>query len=178
MRNREPDSDSEEYRRTVDELRKRVERIARRMVRRGTETDDILQEALLSTIRYARERPNPPENLDGFLFYRIRYVIKEMVRGVHGEAQLDESQIRALIDVIVRPTAALEEQDQQKALEECVTELTDARASVWHRTYVAKMDAGEAAQDLGITVNALRVRLHHARATIVECLTRKGVLEP
>jgi RNA polymerase sigma factor (sigma-70 family) len=155
-----------------------VERAARRLVGRKFELADVVQEALESTIRYARLRPHPPKSLDGFLHYRVLHVLKRLLRAPPPQDSLDEDQILALADVIVRPTAALEEEEQRRALAECLEALTEARAAVWDRIYHAMMDDRTAARDLGITVNAFRVRLHHARVAVADCLEQKGVLEP
>jgi RNA polymerase sigma factor (sigma-70 family) len=168
----------EDRRQAIEELRSRVARIAARLVGRDLEVEDIVQETLASTLRYARGRPGPPQHLNGFLRFRILHVLRQALAGVHPGLQLDEERVLELARVITRPTEALEEEELLVALAECVSELTGPRADAWRCTYDRGLSPRAAAEALGIAVNALHVRLCHARAAVLECLKRKGVLEP
>ncbi len=178
LRNPAPATESDAFRRGVEQLRARVERIAQRMARRGLETDDLVQEALQSTIRFSRIRPEPPENLDGFLYHRIRYVAKELLRPTRRQDPLTESQKTALVDVIVRPVEALEEEELRRAFTDCIQGLSGTSASVRDLIQAPGTDRARAARDLGIDRNALAQRLFRARREVLDCLAAKGVIEP
>jgi RNA polymerase sigma factor (sigma-70 family) len=157
-------------------LCRRAEDVARRFFCRADSRvrDDLVQETMLSVIRFARRAESPPRNLREFLQWRCRGVLSAYLKGVRARPRFEPKD-----DLSMFPDETLPANDQRemrKDLVDCVNRLPTPAQTIFRdrcRGRTVSEIARERAHDASWASRQLKDILLALRA----CLARKGHAE-
>jgi len=153
----------------------RLYRFARRLCRHHEDAEDVLQESLLAAARGLR-RFRGKSSLSTWLYTIARsFCIKKRRRSVFAPAQVSldtEAQIaaRGVRDPARDPQEALEASRLEAALERAIASLDRPYREVLLLRDVEGLPAAEVARVTGLSVAAVKTRLHRARGRLREAL--------
>jgi RNA polymerase sigma factor (sigma-70 family) len=143
---------------------------------RGEELDDPVQDAQTSLLERVLTDPEPPENLRGFLKYRGYWAFGKYVRARRKERERDdEEKLHRVAGEAADPGEGLQRTDLQHAIALCRGRLNAALGETCRLRYDQDLPSAVIAERLGITTNAVRLRIFHANEQLQECLERQGV---
>lgn len=155
----------------------RLARLARLRGVPADAVDDVVQQTLFEAWR-VQHRLRNPANLDAWLDGICRNLCRRY-RRAEGDDQTTSLSTLAQEDGLpVELTdadtldldAALDAEDRARLLDRALGHLPVATRGAVEACYLADLPAGEAALRLGLTVNALEVRLHRARQQLRQLL--------
>jgi RNA polymerase sigma-70 factor (ECF subfamily) len=161
-------------------------RVARRILNNEDDARDAVQEAFLSAYR----------NLDGFAgearvstwLHRIvvnAALMKLRTRRRRPEEPIDEllpcfDENGAWVSGMARASggveAQLESRERRELVRRCVAQLPDTYREVVVLRDIEDLDTAEVASALGITANAVKIRLHRARQALRTLLEREALV--
>lgn len=154
-----------------------VAQLVRRYAPRGTQAEDVEQDTWISVLRYARSKPESPAKPSGFLYFRVRAVLKEYGR------QADKEKGRRPPpgsgpdpDEIDDPDEPLEERELREAYENCLDRLSDRERDAWDSRPLGDLDEADVAKKYNTTVNAIRISRTHAAKKVKACLVEKEIM--
>lgn len=152
----------------------RVYRFARRLCRQREDAEDVLQESLLAAARGLR-RFRGASSLGTWLYAIARsFCIKKRRKSVFArpEVSLEEEarEARRLADPGRRPDEALEAARLEAALERAIAALDGPYREVLLLRDAEGLTAAEVARVTGLSVPAVKTRLHRARGRLREAL--------
>lgn len=142
----------------------RLYRAARAIMKTDDEAEDIVQQAWLEVYRH----------LDQF---RGDAAFSTWATRIAVNAAISHARKRPLIaevsDAVAdeKPDVDVERAELGKVLEECLSRLPQGNREVMVLRDVLELDTAETAELLGLTEEAVRVRLHRARAAVAAELT-------
>lgn len=160
----------------------RIYRFGLRMCRDREEARDVLQETLIAAARTLREFRGA-SSLSTWLYTIARsFCIKEHRRSKFApahEASLDDTSVsRRLVSSAPSPEERSAEAEIARALEGAVLALEPMQREVLLLRDGEGLTAAEVARVLGISIEAVKSRLHRARSAIRAALAPKlGVVE-
>jgi RNA polymerase sigma-70 factor (ECF subfamily) len=172
--------DAAAYERWVRASAPRVLRVVRRLLRNEQDAQDVTQEAFFSAFRHL-DTFDGGARLSTWL-HRIAVnaaLMKLRSKRRHPEESLEERLPRFDADGehthapsswALRGDAALESREVRKAVRAAIDELPDLYRDVLLLRDIEELSTEEAAQALGITIAALKTRLHRARLALRERL--------
>ena len=149
----------------------RLYRFARRLCRHHEDAEDVLQESLLAAARGLR-RFRGKASLSTWLYTIARsFCIKKRRRSVFAPAEVSldtEAQLaaRGVSDPARDPHEALEASRLEAALERAITALDRPYREVLLLRDVEGLPAAEVARITGLSVAAVKTRLHRARGRL------------
>ena len=174
--------DSAAYRRFVDSNSTDVYNLALKLLGDEQEAEDVLQETFLSAFR-AIDRFEGRSRLSTWL-YRIAYNASLMHLRKKGrmttfsldqpfgdEEQAGESPTRHLVDWSTVPDDQLLTAEARKEMDRAIAELPESLRSTFVLRDIQGLSGAETADILGITVQAVKNRLHRARLRLRDELT-------
>jgi RNA polymerase sigma-70 factor, ECF subfamily len=126
---------------------------------------DVLQEVFVIAFRKADKVPEPPI---GWLFATARRVLANSTRGARRRDQL------ALRLAAAGPRSAAAEDEISQAVTDALAALSATDREVLTLSAWYELSADEAAQALGCSPSAYRVRLHRARRRFAEHMQVDG----
>lgn len=142
----------------------------------GEETLDLVQDAQSSLLDRVASDPEPPGNLRAFLKYRGYWAFGKYVRAQRRKRQNEgEERLVAATDASPDPWQGLHHDDLRRALHFCRERLGARLKEICSLRYDQGLSCGGIAERLGITENAVRLRVFHANQQLRECLLRRGV---
>jgi RNA polymerase sigma-70 factor (ECF subfamily) len=153
----------------------RLYRFARRLCRRREDAEDVLQESLLAAAR-GLSRFRGASSIGTWLYAIARsFCIKKRRRSVFAppEVSLDTDApeaARAVADPARRPDEQLEASRLEAALERAIAGLDRPYREVLLLRDVEGLSSAEVARVTGLSVAAVKTRLHRARARLREDL--------
>ena len=146
-----------------------VMRFAMRMCRDVPDAEDVLQKTLIAAARGLRD-VRAGAAVSTWLYAVARsFCIKKRRRRKHGPAvlvALDALESEAIASPVASPDAAASRHELGAALERAIRGLDDASREVLVLRDVEGLSAAEAAEVLGTSVDAVKSRLHRARAAV------------
>ena len=166
--------DSTAYRRFVDSNSANVYNLALKLLGDEQEAEDVLQETFLSAFR-AIDRFEGRSKLSTWL-YRITYNASLMHlrkrermttfsldRPFGDEETAEESSARHLVDWSTVPDDQLLTAEARQEMDRAVAELPESLRATFVLRDIQGLSGAETAEILGITVQAVKNRLHRAR---------------
>lgn len=150
----------------------------RAAVREAADVDDLFQEAMIVAWRrleeFDRSRPFGPW-LRGIT---VRLVMAHFRKAARRWILWDESLLehldRQVQHIAERPGDTWDEKIQ--ALHECIWALPDHYRQTIRRRYMEEEPACRVAASLKLSLETVKKRLQRARARLLDCLRRKGVV--
>lgn len=176
------EADPTAYRRFVDQNSANVYNLALKLLGDEQEAEDVLQETFLSAFR-AIDRFKARAKLSTWL-YRIAYNASQMhlrKRGrmttfsldqtLNDEEQADELSDRILVDWSTVPDDQLLTAEARHEMDRAIAALPESLRSAFVLRDVQGLSGVETAEVLGITVQAVKNRLHRARLALRDRLS-------
>jgi RNA polymerase sigma-70 factor (ECF subfamily) len=152
----------------LTEVTPSVERFVRRMCP-GSDADDVLQETLLSVLTHL-DRFEGRSALTSWVFALTRSACSRRHRGQKNAPHDGDDVVAAMPDVAPDPESRAADTELSGALARALASLSAEHREVILLRDVEGMTAPEAADSLGVSVDALKSRLHRARAALREAL--------
>ncbi len=168
--------------RLLERYQPRIYRFGLRMCRDREEASDVLQETLIAAARTVRDFRGA-SSLSTWLYTIARsFCIKEHRRSKfapgHEESLDDTSVSRDLASTAPSPEAASAEAEIAHALSSAISELEPMYREVLLLRDGEGLTAPEVAEVLGISIHAVKSRLHRARGAVRAILAPKlGIVE-
>lgn len=150
-----------------------VERFVRRMCP-GAEADDVLQETLLAVLTHL-DRFEGRSALTSWVFALTRSACSRRHRGQKNQPHDGDDAVAEMPDAGADPEARAADTELTGALTRALATLGDEHREVILLRDIEGLTAPEAAAALNLSVDALKSRLHRARAALREAL--RPVLE-
>jgi RNA polymerase sigma-70 factor, ECF subfamily len=91
------------------------------------------------------------------------------------EAQLDETVAAAIKDPSDNPVTALVKGERSNIIQDCLAKLTQNHREVINLIYYRGKKIEEVARSVGVPVNTIKTRLHHARNRMAQLLAEAGI---
>lgn len=157
----------------LTEVTPSVERFVRRMCP-GSDADDVLQETLISLVRNL-DRFEGRAALTSWVFALTRSACSRQRRGLKNQPHESDDVVASARDESADPEEQASEAQLSRALHEALDKLSPEHREVILLRDVEGLTAPEAAAALHLSVEALKSRLHRARAALRDEL--KPVLE-
>jgi RNA polymerase sigma-70 factor (ECF subfamily) len=151
-----------------------VHRFGLRMCRHQADADDVLQDTLLSVSTHLNEFEGR-SSLASWVFMLARTACARRRRGLKNQPHVSDHVIGEPSSPEGTPEQAAGDAELRQALERALDALSSEHREVLVLRDMEGLSAQEVADSLGISVQAVKSRLHRARATLREGL--RGVLE-
>lgn len=142
-----------------------VHRFGLRMCRNVHDAEDVLQDTLLNVAKHLGEFEGR-SSLSSWVFALTRSACARKRRGLKNQPAADDSCLAETQDSAPSPEARAADQELATALGNALDGLSDEHREVILLRDVEELSAPEAATVLGITVDALKSRLHRAREAL------------
>ncbi len=173
---------------TLDELlaaaRPRLLRLAQQQGVALDAIDDVVQETLVEAWRHLEHLRNP-DRFDAWLngicrnislrWHRTHSITKQRQESLSTLVGVEQDSSFSGIDIpdslAIDPAEELSRQDLATLLDRAMSYLPPTTRKVLEMHYLAEMSQNETALQLGLTINALEVRLHRARRQLRQVLS-------
>jgi len=154
----------------VERYAPRVLRFGMKLCRNEEDAREVLQDTLLTAARGLRSFRGE-SRLSTWLYTIARsFCVKRRTRGAARATFESLESADALVDPGAKPDEKLEQAGLQAALERAISGLDEAQREVLVLRDVEGLSAAEVASVLGISVEAVKSRLHRARSSVRERL--------
>lgn len=169
------------------ELRPRLIRHARLLVRDTSVAEDLVQETLLAVF-IQRQQHSGDANLNTWATAILRNKVADWYRSPERNRMIateddaqdsgnaledlfnEQGEHAAPVQAWQQPDAALEQQQLKQVLEQCVERLAGLQATAFMMREWLGFDANEVAERLGISAENCRMLLHRSRLSLRGCL--------
>ena len=152
-----------------------IQRFGMRMCRDDTDAEDVLQDALLTIANHLGEFEGR-SSFTSWAFAVARSACSRKRRGLKNQPLLSIENAEQQYEGAPSPEQQVLDRELTQALNSALDRLPDDYREVILLRDVEALTAPEAADSLGISVPALKSRLHRARTALRDAL--KPVLEP
>ncbi|MFT7485787.1 MAG: RNA polymerase sigma factor (sigma-70 family) [Candidatus Paceibacteria bacterium] len=140
------------------------------------ERERLLQDVLVSVWEFAGKQKESPRNLRAFLKWRARGVLTTFRRELQSTRRNSSIQIDfPLPDGSTRQIDEAVMKELSETFRLCREELQGGHREIWEARYERDLDPSQTAEELGIELGAVAVRLHRAKDLLMQCLQKKGV---
>jgi RNA polymerase sigma-70 factor (ECF subfamily) len=146
----------------------RLYRAARAIMKSDDEAEDIVQQAWLEVFRNLHQFRGDA----AFTTWATRIAVNAAINHARKRPLIAEVPEVATDD---KPDAEVERAELGKLLEACLERLPQGNREVMVLRDVLELDTAETAELLGLTEEAVRVRLHRARAAVAADLTERMI---
>lgn len=147
-------------------MRRRLQRVAQRIVRCPEAAADVVQDAAIAALGALPRfegRAAPATWLHRIVVNAaLMHLRRERSRR---EAALDDAPL-PVGPILPDPSEVVAERDACDRLRDCLAELPDAPRNVLESFYIQGLDTAGTAAVLGVTPNAAKIRLHRARRAL------------
>lgn len=151
-----------------------VHRFGLRMCGHRADADDVLQDTLLSVATHLGEFEGRA-SLASWVFTLARTACMRRRRGLKNQAHASDAALSELSSNAATPEQSVADSELKKALDGALGSLSDEQREVLLLRDMEGLSALEVADSLGLSVQAVKSRLHRARAALREAL--RSVLE-
>ena len=150
----------------------RIRVFASRRVKDPALAEDVAQETLRRVLEAIRgDRVQNPEALPAFVFQTARHICMQRARSEMREAaaleRLHRSGEAPLVSDALRDLVS---EEDRAAVRHALATLDERDRTLLHLLYYDQIDAAEAADRLGVSAGALRVRKHRALVRLAQVL--------
>lgn len=152
-----------------------IHRFGLRMCKNVHDAEDVLQDTLINVANHLGDFEGR-SSLSSWVFALTRSACTRKRRGLKNRPPVSDDTIAAMPDHAPTPEARAADQELASALSEALDGLSDDYREVILLRDIEGLSAPEAASSLGITVDALKSRLHRAREALRGAL--RPLLEP
>ena len=159
----------------LSEVAPAVHRFGLRMCRNPHDADDVLQDTLLAITQHLGDFEGR-SSLSSWVFALTRSACTRRRRGIKNQPALDVDAVPEQHDQRPSPEAHAEEREIAEALSRALDALPAEHREVILLRDIEGLTAPDAAASLGISVDALKSRLHRAREALRTAM--KPLLEP
>lgn len=141
-----------------------------------SEAEDLAQEAVRSFLAYLAGPGDAPLEIRAFLKWRTLGVLSDHRKRRRARAMeiAHEAPPEPAVESRGPVSVAIAAQVRD-ALADCRERLSEDARAVLALRYEGGLEAGDIAERLGVTRNAIHVRTFRALAALRECLVRKGI---
>lgn len=152
-----------------------IHRFGLRMCKNAHDADDVLQDALLNVARHLNDFSGR-SSLSSWVFAITRSACSRRRRGLKNQPPVDDARLLETPSVTPSPESHASGQELALALSAALDGLSDDYREVILLRDIEDLSAAETASSLGISVDAVKSRLHRARHALRTAL--RPVLEP
>jgi RNA polymerase sigma-70 factor (ECF subfamily) len=154
-----------------------IHRFGLRMCKNVHDAEDVLQDTLLNVVHHLGEFEGR-SSLSSWVFSLTRSACTRKRRGLknRSQAQLSDEHVAERPDHAPNPEAHASTRELASVLSDALDALSDDQREVILLRDIEGLSAPEAASVLGVSVDALKSRLHRARQSLRSAL--RPVLEP
>ena len=152
-----------------------VHRFGLRMCKNVHDAEDVLQDTLINVANHLRDFEGR-SSLSSWVFALTRSACTRKRRGLKNRPPVGDERLADAPDLAPSPEARAADQELASALSGALDGLSDDHREVILLRDVEGLSAPEAASSLGISVDALKSRLHRAREALRTAL--RPMLEP
>ncbi|MFO0676999.1 MAG: sigma-70 family RNA polymerase sigma factor [Polyangiaceae bacterium] len=152
-----------------------VRRFGLRMCKNAHDADDVLQDTLVNVASHLGEFEGR-SSLSSWVFTLARTACSRKRRGLKNRPPVDDTEGVERADTGDSPERSAERNEMSRLLTEAMDGLADDHREVILLRDIEGLSANETAETLGISVDAVKSRLHRARSALREAL--RPVLEP
>ena len=149
----------------LGQLAPSIQRFGMRMCKNPPDADDVLQDTLL-TIATRLPEFEGRSSLTSWVFTIVRTACLRKRRGLKNQAPVSDDGAIQLADPGLSPEAITAERELSRALTRALDGLPDEYREVLLLRDMEGLTAPEASESLGISVDALKSRLHRAREAL------------
>jgi RNA polymerase sigma-70 factor (ECF subfamily) len=152
-----------------------IQRFGLRMCKDDQDSQDVLQDTLITILRHLPEFEGR-SSFTSWVFALTRSACTRRRRGLKNKPGLEISELGELTEDGPTPEQGADRQEMSRILMQALDGLPEDYREVILLRDVEALTAPEAAETLGISVDALKSRLHRARQALRSALS--PVLEP
>jgi RNA polymerase sigma-70 factor (ECF subfamily) len=152
-----------------------VHRFGLRMCKNAHDAEDVLQDTLLNIAKHLADFEGR-SSLSSWVFALTRSACARKRRGLKNQPPVPDEHVAETQDLAPSPEARAANQQLASALSKALDGLSDDHREVILLRDVEGLSAPEAASAIGISVDALKSRLHRAREALRTALS--PLLEP
>lgn len=152
-----------------------IHRFGMRMCRNVHDAEDVLQDTLLNLANHLAEFEGR-SSFSSWVFALTRSACVRKRRGLKNQPPVSDASLADARDLAPSPESRAADQELATALSSTLDRLSEDHREVILLRDVEGLSAPEAASALGISVDALKSRLHRARETLRNAL--RPLLEP
>lgn len=152
-----------------------VHRFGLRMCKNAHDADDVVQDTLMGIVKHLGEFEGR-SSLTSWVFTLTRTACARKRRGLKNRPPVSDERMADEPDRAPSPEAGAASHELAGALSKALDDLPDEYREVILLRDVEGLSAPEAAESLGVTVDALKSRLHRAREALRRAL--RPILEP
>jgi RNA polymerase sigma-70 factor (ECF subfamily) len=152
-----------------------VHRFGLRMCKNVHDAEDVLQDTLLNVAKHLADFEGR-SSLSSWVFALTRSACARKRRGLKNRPPVPDERVAETPDLAPSPEARAADQELASALSRALDGLSDEHREVILLRDVEGLSAPEAASAVGISVDALKSRLHRARDALRTAL--RPLLEP
>lgn len=152
-----------------------VQRFGLRMCQHTQDSEDVLQDTLMNILGHLNEFEGR-SSFTSWVFMLTRSACTRRRRGLKNKPRETVDELETVLKSDDSPEASASDRQLARYLEQALSELPEDYREVILLRDVESLTAPEAAETLGISVDALKSRLHRARQALR--LALKPALEP
>lgn len=152
-----------------------IQRFGLRMCQNGHDSEDVLQDTLLTILRHLPEFEGR-SSFTSWVFALTRSACTRRRRGLKNKPGVELDHAVEVDESAPTPEQGAGDREMSRILEQALDTLPEEYREVILLRDVESLTAPEAAEALGISVEALKSRLHRARQALRSAL--RPVLEP
>ncbi|HKO93696.1 MAG TPA: sigma-70 family RNA polymerase sigma factor [Polyangiaceae bacterium] len=149
----------------LEQLAPLVHRFGVRMCRNEADAEDVLQETLLSITDHLKEFEGRA-SLASWVFMLARTACARRRRGLKNRPHLPEDAAAEHSSDAATPEDAAERARLRAQIESALDALSDEQREVFMLRDMEGLSAAEVAESLGLSVEAVKSRLHRARSSL------------
>jgi len=155
--------------RLLEDIAPLVHRFGMRMCRHEADADDVLQETLLSVASHLNEFEGR-SSLSSWVFMLARTACARKRRGLKNQAHISDDAVAESSSSEPSPEQHVGESELRRLLTNALDSLSEEHREVLLLRDMEGLSAPEVAASLSISVQAVKSRLHRARAQLREAL--------
>lgn len=157
------------------EIAPSVQRFGFRMCQNAPDADDVLQDTLMSILGHLHEFEGR-SSFTSWVFALTRSACTRRRRGLKNKPKEQVDELEGTLQSLDTPEQGASDREMGRLLEDALESLPEDYREVILLRDVESLTAPEAAESLGISVDALKSRLHRARQALR--LALRPALEP